>query len=138
MPSGCNVCNSRIQKLSFFCLWFSFQLVVNDINFGSAKVFQWVPRQHKVLTHGQERLFRKVTDCISIWSPNWKDIGIYWFSPSAVRWKPSITHQRYYRLLEEYGKIWEQRTDQEPPTECLVEMLTLVLLSFFDIVVLTF
>jgi hypothetical protein len=23
-------------------------------------------------------------------------------------------------------KIWEQRTDQEPPTECLVEMLTLV------------
>ena len=26
MPSGCNVCNSRIQKLSFFCLWFSFQL----------------------------------------------------------------------------------------------------------------
>jgi hypothetical protein len=24
-------------------------------------------------------------------------------------------------------KIWEQRTDQEPPTESLVEMLTLVL-----------
>ena len=24
-------------------------------------------------------------------------------------------------------KIWEQRTDQEPPTECLVEMLTLFL-----------
>jgi hypothetical protein len=24
-------------------------------------------------------------------------------------------------------KIWKQRTDQEPPTECLVEMLTLVL-----------
>jgi hypothetical protein len=24
-------------------------------------------------------------------------------------------------------KIWEQRTVQEPPTECLVEMLTLVL-----------
>jgi hypothetical protein len=23
--------------------------------------------------------------------------------------------------------IWEQRTDQEPPTKCLVEMLTLVL-----------
>jgi hypothetical protein len=22
---------------------------------------QWVPRRHKVLTHGQERLFRKVT-----------------------------------------------------------------------------
>ena len=26
MPSGCNVCNSRIQKRSLFCLWFSFQL----------------------------------------------------------------------------------------------------------------
>jgi hypothetical protein len=24
-------------------------------------------------------------------------------------------------------KIWEQRTVQEPPTECLVEMLTLVI-----------
>jgi hypothetical protein len=24
-------------------------------------------------------------------------------------------------------KLWEQRTVQEPPTECLVEMLTLVL-----------
>ena len=24
-------------------------------------------------------------------------------------------------------KIWEQRTDQEPPTECLVERLTLVM-----------
>ena len=23
---GCNVYNSRIQKLSLFCLWFSFQL----------------------------------------------------------------------------------------------------------------
>ena len=23
------------------------------------------------------------------------------------------------------GKIWEQRTDQEPPTDCLVEMLTI-------------
>ena len=26
MPSGCNVRNSRIQKLSLFCLWFSLQL----------------------------------------------------------------------------------------------------------------
>jgi hypothetical protein len=24
--TGCNVCNSQIQKLSLFCLWFSFQL----------------------------------------------------------------------------------------------------------------
>jgi hypothetical protein len=63
MPSGCNVCNSRIQKLSFFLslIFFPTWIVVNDINFGSAKVFQWVPWRHKVLTHGQERLFRKVT-----------------------------------------------------------------------------
>jgi hypothetical protein len=26
MPSGCNVCNSRIQTLYLLCLWFSFQL----------------------------------------------------------------------------------------------------------------
>jgi hypothetical protein len=26
MPSGYNVCNSRMQQLSLFCLWFSFQL----------------------------------------------------------------------------------------------------------------
>jgi hypothetical protein len=43
-------------SLIFFTTW----IVVNDINFESAKVFQWVPRRHKVLTHGQERLFRKV------------------------------------------------------------------------------
>jgi hypothetical protein len=28
--------------------------------------------------------------------------------------------------IAECRKIWEQRTDQEPPTDCLVEMLTLV------------
>ena len=49
--------NSLFLSLIFFPTW----IVVNDINFGSAKVFQWVPRRHKVLTHGQERLFRKVT-----------------------------------------------------------------------------
>ena len=27
-----------------------------------------------------------------------------------------------------HGEKWEQRTVQEPPTECLVEMLTLVLI----------
>ena len=35
--------------------------MVNDINFGSTKVIQRVPRRHKWLTHGQERLFRLVT-----------------------------------------------------------------------------
>jgi hypothetical protein len=58
MPSGCNVCNSRIQKFSLFLslILFPTWIVVNDINFGSTKVIQWVSRRHK----GQERLFRKV------------------------------------------------------------------------------
>jgi hypothetical protein len=34
------------------------------------------------------------------------------------------------------SKIWEQRTVQEPPTECLLEMLTLVLKT--KILLLTF
>jgi hypothetical protein len=39
MPSGCNVCNSRIQKLYFMSLiLFPTWIVVNDINFGSDKV----------------------------------------------------------------------------------------------------
>ena len=37
----CNVCNSRIQKLSFMSLiLFPTWIVVNDINFGSTKVIQ--------------------------------------------------------------------------------------------------
>jgi hypothetical protein len=36
-------------------------IVVNDIYFGSDKVIQWVHLRHKVLTHGQERLFCMVT-----------------------------------------------------------------------------
>ena len=46
MPSGCNVCNSRIQKLSLFLslIIFPTWIVVNDIHFGSTKVIQWVPR----------------------------------------------------------------------------------------------
>jgi hypothetical protein len=44
-------------SLILFPTW----IVVNDINFGSDKVIQWVPRRHKVLTNRQERLFCKVT-----------------------------------------------------------------------------
>jgi hypothetical protein len=39
---------------------FPTRIVVSDINFGSTKIIEWVFRRHKVLTHGQERLFRKV------------------------------------------------------------------------------
>jgi hypothetical protein len=51
--------------------------VVNDIYFWSAKVIQRVPRRHKVLTYGQERLFRKVNS-VSIHSfAEWLDTFSY-------------------------------------------------------------
>jgi hypothetical protein len=47
-------------------------------------VFQWVPRRHKVLTHGQERLFRKVTS-VSIHSfVEWLDTFSYVLRPAEV------------------------------------------------------
>ena len=94
MPSGCNVCNSRIQKLSFLSLiLFPTWIVVNDINLGSTKVIQWAPRRHKVLTHGQERLFRKVTS-VSIHSfAEWLDTFSYALRPTDVTVK-EVNHIR--------------------------------------------
>ena len=64
MPSVCNVCNWRIQQLFFLSLiFFPTSIVVNDINFGSAKVIQRVPRRHKVFTHEQERLTPFLSSC---------------------------------------------------------------------------
>ena len=85
MPSGRNVCNSRIQALSFMSLiLFPTWIVVNDINFGSDKVIQWVPRRHKVFTHEQERLFCKVTS-VSIHSfVEWLDTFSYVLRPADV------------------------------------------------------
>ena len=58
--------------------------MVNEINVGSVKVVQWVPWQHKVLTHGQERLFRKVTS-VSIHSfVEWLDTFSYVLRPADV------------------------------------------------------
>jgi hypothetical protein len=48
------------------------------------KVFQRVPRRHKVLTHGQERLFRKVTS-VSIHSfVEWLDTFSYVFRSADI------------------------------------------------------
>jgi hypothetical protein len=59
-------------------------IVVNDINFGSDKVIHWVSRRHKVLTHGQERLFCKVTS-VSIHSfVEWLDTFSYALWPADV------------------------------------------------------
>jgi hypothetical protein len=72
--------SSQFILLIFFPTW----IVVNDINFGSAKVFQWVPRRQKVLTHGQERLFRKVTS-VSIHSfVEWLDTFSYVLRPTQA------------------------------------------------------
>jgi hypothetical protein len=61
------------MSLILFPTW----IVVNDINFGSDKVIQWVPRWHKVLTHGKERLVCKVTS-VSIHSfVEWLDTFSY-------------------------------------------------------------
>jgi hypothetical protein len=47
--TGCNVCNSRIQKLSDLSLiLFPTWIVVNDLNFWSATVIQWVLGRHSV------------------------------------------------------------------------------------------
>ena len=82
----------------FFCLiFFPTWIVVNDINFGSAKVFQWVPWRHKVLTHGQERLFRKVTS-VSIHSfVEWLDTFSYVLRPADVTVK-EVNHIRCFAI----------------------------------------
>ena len=83
MPSGCNVRNFRIQKLSLSCplILFPTWNVVNDISFGS----------NKVLTHGQERLFRKVT-YVSIHSfVEWLDTFSYVLRPADVTVK-AVSH----------------------------------------------
>jgi hypothetical protein len=93
MPSGCNVRNFRIQKLSLSCplILFPTWNVVNDISFGSTKVIQWATRRHKVLTHGQERLFRKVTS-VSIHSfVEWLETFSYVLRPADVTVK-EVTH----------------------------------------------
>jgi hypothetical protein len=64
----------------FFPTW----IVVNDINFGSAKVIQRVPQRHTVWIHVQERLFRKVTS-VSIYSfVEWVDTFSYVLRPADV------------------------------------------------------
>ena len=93
MPSGCNVCNSWIQKLSLFLSL----ILVNDKKFWSAKVIQRVPRRHKVLTHGQERIFRKVTS-VSIHSfVEWLNTFSYVLPPADATVK-EVNHIRCFAI----------------------------------------
>ena len=66
----------------------------NDINFGSAKVFQWVPRRHKVLTHGEERLFRKVTSVSIHFFVEWLDTFSYVLRPTVKE----VNHIRCFAI----------------------------------------
>jgi hypothetical protein len=71
--------------------------VVNDINFESTKVIQWASRRHKVFTHGQERLFRKVTS-VSIHSfVEWLDTFSYVLRPADVTVK-EVNHIRCFAI----------------------------------------
>jgi hypothetical protein len=81
------------MSLILFPTWF----VVNDINFGSDKVIQWVPRRHKVLTRGQEHLFCKVTS-VSIHSfVEWLDTFSYVLRPTDVTVK-EVNHIRRFAI----------------------------------------
>jgi hypothetical protein len=60
-------------------------------------VIQWVPRRHKVLTHGQVRLFRKVTS-VSIHSfVEWLDTFSYVLRPADVTVK-DVNHIRCFAI----------------------------------------
>jgi hypothetical protein len=88
------------KSLSFLSLvLFPIWIVVNDINFGSTKVIQWVSRRHKTLTHGQERLSRKVTsNSVSILSfVEWLDTFSYVLRPADVTVK-EVNHIRCFAI----------------------------------------
>ena len=90
---------TRGSKISLFYVLILFPtwIVVNGINFGSDKVIQWVHRRHKVLTHGQERLFCKVTS-VSIHSfVEWLDAFSYvlWHAPVTVK---EVNHIRRFAI----------------------------------------
>ena len=81
------------MSLIFFQTW----IVVNDINFKSDKVIQWVPRRHKVLTHGPERLFCKVTSASILSFVEWLDTFSYVLRPAGVTVK-GVNHIRRFAI----------------------------------------
>jgi hypothetical protein len=73
-------------------IFFPTSIVVNDINFGSAKVIQRVPRRHKVFTHEQERLFCKVTS-VSIHS------FVEWLDTFSYVLRPAVKEENHIRCF---------------------------------------
>jgi hypothetical protein len=78
--------------------------VVNDINFGSAKVIQRVPRRHKVFTHEQERLFCKVTS-VSIHS------FVEWLDTFSYVLRPAFGRSKIYII--DHNRSWKENQRQK-------------------------
>ena len=90
---------TRGSKNSFFSVFgFLYNLDWGQwYKFRSAKAFQWVTRRHKVLTHEQECLFRKVTS-VSIHSfVEWLDTFSYVLRPAEVTVK-EVNHNRCFAI----------------------------------------
>ena len=94
MPSGCNVCNSRIHKLSLFCLWFSFQLRLwSMILILICQSYPSCAPATQGVDPRQERLFRKVT-VVSIHSfVEWLDTFSY------VLWSADVTVREVNHIM---------------------------------------
>ena len=76
--------------------------MVSDINFGSAKVFQWVPQQNKVLTHEQGRFFFGKVTYVSIPSfVEWLETFSYVLRPADVTVK-KVNHIRCFAMTLQY------------------------------------
>ena len=90
---------TRGSKNSLFLslILFPTRIVVSDINFGSTKIIEWVFRRHKVLTHGQEHLFRKVIS-VSIHSfVEWLETFSYVLQSADVTVK-EVNHIRCFAI----------------------------------------
>jgi hypothetical protein len=111
-------------------------IVVNDINFGSEKVIQWVHRRHRVLTHGQERLFCKVT-YVSIhsfveWFKHWTMwYRMFLWNKNVYGHNGFIYFQRRYKYLLLRRDISYFVKDHSDSTTMFINMLEFLIDNIF-------
>ena len=111
-------------------------IVVNDINFGSEKVIQWVHWGHKVLTHGQERLFCKVTS-VSIhsfveWFKHWTMWYLMFLWNKHVYGQNGFIYcQRRYKYLLLRRDISYFVKDHSDSTNMFINMLEFLIDNIF-------
>ena len=99
MPSGCNVRNLRVQKLSLICLWFSFQLglwsMIQILDLPNAS--NECPGDTKCWFTGKSVFCRKVTS-VSIHSfVEWLDTFSHVLRPTDVTVK-QVNHIRCFAI----------------------------------------